>query len=49
MGNFSERGHVPAYGTITAQPEGWHGDNMITRDDGRTVMIGRKWLIKVPC
>ncbi len=39
---------VPAYGTITAQPEGWHGNNTITRDDGRTVIIGRKWLIKVP-
>ena len=39
---------VPAYGTVTAQPEGWHGDNTITRDDGRTVIIGRKWLIKAP-
>ncbi len=39
---------VPAYGTVTAQPEGWHCDNTITRDDGRTVIIGRKWLIKVP-
>jgi hypothetical protein len=39
---------VPVYGTITAQPEGWHADNTITRDDGRTVTIGRKWLIKVP-
>jgi hypothetical protein len=39
---------VPAYGTVTAQPEGWNGDNTITRDDGRTVIIGRKWLIKVP-
>ena len=39
---------MPAYGTVTAQPEGWHGDNTITRDDGRTVIIGRKWLIKVP-
>jgi hypothetical protein len=39
---------VPGYGTVTAQPEGWNGDNTITRDDGRTVIIGRKWLIKVP-
>jgi hypothetical protein len=39
---------VPVYGTVTAQPEGWHGDNIITRDDGHTVIIGRKWLIKVP-
>ncbi|MGO9381168.1 MAG: hypothetical protein ACLP4W_03515 [Mycobacterium sp.] len=39
---------VPAYGTVTAQPEGWHGDNTITRDDGRTIGLGRKWLIKVP-
>ena len=39
---------VPAHGTVTAQPEGWNGDNTITRDDGRTVIIGRKWLIKVP-
>lgn len=39
---------VPAYGTVTAQPEGWHGDNTTTRDDGRTVIIGRKWLIKMP-
>jgi hypothetical protein len=38
---------VPAYGTVTAQPEGWRGDNAITRDDGRAVIIGRKWLIKV--
>ncbi len=39
---------VPAYGIVTAQPEGWHGDNIITRDDGRQVILGRKWLIKVP-
>jgi hypothetical protein len=39
---------VPAYGTVTAQPEGWHRDNIITHDDGHTVIIGRKWLIKVP-
>jgi hypothetical protein len=38
---------VRVYGTVTAQPEGWHGDNTITRDDGRTVVIGRKWLVKV--
>jgi hypothetical protein len=38
---------VPAYGTVVAQPEGWHGGNTIIRDDGRTVTIGRKWLIKV--
>ena len=39
---------VPAYGTVTAQPEGWHGDNAITRDDSHTAVIGRKWLFKVP-
>lgn len=39
---------VPAYGAVTAQPEGWHGDNIIVRDDGQTIVIGRKWLIKVP-
>lgn len=39
---------VYAYGTVTAQPEGWHGDNTVQRDDGRIVTIGRKWLIKVP-
>jgi hypothetical protein len=39
---------VPIYGTVTAQPDGWHRDNTILRDDGRTVVIGRKWLIKVP-
>jgi hypothetical protein len=39
---------VFAYGTVTAQPHGWHGDNTVTRDDGRTVIVGRKWLIKVP-
>lgn len=38
---------VPAYGIVTAQPEGWNGENIITRDDGRTITIGRKWLIKV--
>ena len=38
---------VFAYGIITAQPEGWHGDSTITRDDGRTAIIGRKWLINV--
>jgi hypothetical protein len=37
---------VPAYGTVTAQPEGWYGENIITRDDGHTVVLGRKWLIK---
>jgi hypothetical protein len=39
---------VVAYGTVTAQPEGWNGSNIITRDDGRTTVIGREWLIKVP-
>ena len=39
---------VFAYGTVTAQPQGWHCDNTITRDDGRTVVIGRRWLIKAP-
>ncbi|OBA64697.1 hypothetical protein A5647_24805 [Mycobacterium sp. 1100029.7] len=38
---------VPAYGIVTAQPEGWHGDNIITSEDGGTITIGRKWLIKV--
>jgi hypothetical protein len=38
---------VPAYGTVTAQPDSWHGENIIIRDDGRTVILGRKWLIKV--
>ena len=38
---------VPVYGVVTAQPEGWHRDNTILRDDGHTVTIGRKWLIKV--
>ena len=39
---------VPVYGTVTAQPESWHGDNTITGDNGHTVIIGRKWLVKVP-
>lgn len=39
---------VPAYGAVAAQPGGWHSDNIITCDDGRTVVIGREWLIKVP-
>jgi len=39
---------VPAYGTVTAQPEGWQGDNIIIRDDGRTIVLARKWLIKLP-
>ncbi len=38
---------VPLYGTVTAQPQGWYGDNTITRDDGHTATIGRQWLIKV--
>jgi hypothetical protein len=38
---------VPAYGIVTAQPKGWHGENIIIRDDGRTVILGREWLIKV--
>jgi len=37
---------VFACGTVIAQPDGWHGQNTITRDDGRTVVIDRKWLIK---
>lgn len=40
---------VPVYGVVTAQPEGWHRDNTILQDDGYTVTIGRKWLIKVSC
>ena len=39
---------VFAYGTVTAQPDGWNGKNSITRDDGRTVRLGREWLVKVP-
>ena len=39
---------VFACGIVTAQPDGWHGNNTITRDDGRTAVIGRKWLIRVP-
>ena len=39
---------VFAYGTVTAQPDGWNGKNTITRDDGRTTVIGREWLIKMP-
>jgi hypothetical protein len=39
---------VFAYGTVTAQPDGWNGNNIITRDDGRTAVIGREWLIKMP-
>ena len=38
---------VPVYGTVTAQPQGWHADNIITRDDGQTITLGRKWLVKV--
>jgi hypothetical protein len=38
---------VPSYGTVVAQPEGWHADNTVQRDDGRIVTMGRKWLIKV--
>lgn len=37
-----------AYGTVTAQPDGGNGNNIITRDDGRTAVIGREWLIKMP-
>jgi hypothetical protein len=39
---------VFAYGTVTAQPDGWNGKNIITRDDGRTTVIGREWLVKMP-
>ena len=39
---------VFAYGTVTAQPEGWNGPNTIASDDGRTAVIGREWLIKMP-
>ena len=38
---------VPAYGTVTPQPDGWTATTSSPRDDGRTVIIGRKWLIKV--
>lgn len=38
---------VPVYGIVTVQPDGWHGDNVITGDDGREVILGRKWLIRV--
>lgn len=36
---------VPVFGTVIAQPDGWRGDNVISRDDGRTVVVGRKWLV----
>ena len=39
---------VFAYGTVTAQPDGWNGKNIITRDEGRTAVIDREWLVKVP-
>lgn len=39
---------VSGFGTVTAQPDGWHGDNVIASDDGRTVVLGRKWLRKQP-
>lgn len=39
---------VFAYGTVTGQPEGWNGPNTIASDDGRTLTIGREWLVKVP-
>jgi hypothetical protein len=38
---------VQAHGTVIAQPKGWHGDNTIARNDGGTVTLGRKWLVKV--
>lgn len=38
---------VPIYGTVMAQPEGWHAHNTVKCDDGRDLSIGRKWLIKV--
>jgi hypothetical protein len=38
---------VPAYGTVVAQPEGWMGQHTIEHDDGATVSIARKWLIRV--
>ena len=37
-----------AYGTVTAQSDGRNGNNIITRDDGCTTVIGREWLIKMP-
>lgn len=38
---------VLACGTVASQPQGWHRDNTITRDDGQPITVGRKWLIKV--
>ena len=35
------------YGTVTGQPQGWDGPNVIIRDDGRTVSIDRERLIRV--
>ena len=46
--NGSDDTLVFAYGTVTAQADGWNGSNIITRDDGRTAVIGREWLIKMP-
>jgi len=31
-------------GTVIAQPNGWHGDQTIARDDGGTIVIGRSWI-----
>lgn len=38
---------VPIYGTVVAQPQGWTGNQTVERDDGRTVFVARKWLIRV--
>lgn len=38
---------VPVYGTVVGQAQGWTGDQKVERDDGRTVSIARKWLIRV--
>lgn len=35
------------YGTVVDQSQGWDGPNIILRDDGCTVSIGREWLIRV--
>jgi hypothetical protein len=44
----SEDTLVFAYGTVTAQPEGWNGPHTIASDDGRTLVVRREWLVKVP-
>lgn len=37
---------VWVHGTVRAQPEGWNGPNIIETEDGRSLAIGREWLVK---